>query len=481
VQGFDSAELTVGAFDLGFVHPTGYPLYMLVFVHPTGYPLYMLVGRLFTPIPWMDVGWRMNLMSAVFASLAVGLLFKLIYQHNKNFWASLTAASLFITAPAFWSQAIRAEVYSLHIFLVVAALYTWFRAQRNEDIRLYYLAYIFLGLAAANHVTSLLLWAAVLICSIWSSPKLRRSTIPANIVGLAQTVLIYLYFPIRSQAALQIDYIRPYFQVNPGSLEGLWWMVSGQAFRCLVLPGSGIDSIFGEIIKLAGLIWEGTLGVGLIFGFWGWFSLRKTNWLWNLLLTLYFAANLAMFILYNAIDKEVMFIPIYLVITIWAGVGINNLVKWIASAMDHARFETVNIILNSALLVVVFTGLVLDWPNISLRNDRRAYEFAGEIISQVEPSTTIVSHWATASVFDYLILVEGQRPDVTSVNVDFYFLGIQRACQPVSNQVLLEEGWISRLEKLSIQNRLCFIEPLHDLPQGLSWQENGSCWQLSND
>ena len=71
------------------------------------------------------------------------------------------------------------------------------------------------------------------------------------------------------------------------------------------------------------------------------------------------------------------------------------------------------------VLVIVLIGLALDWPNISLRNDRRAYEFAGEIISQVGPSTTIVSHWATASVFDYLILVEGQRPDLTSVNVDF--------------------------------------------------------------
>jgi len=27
-------------------------------------------------------------------------------------------------------------------------------------------------------------------------------------------------------------------------------------------------------------------------------------------------------------------------------------------------------------------------------------------------------------------------------------------------------------------NRLCYIEPLHDLPDEYNWSKNGLCWQI---
>ena len=118
------------------------------------------------------------------------------------------------------------------------------------------------------------------------------------------------------------------------------------------------------------------------------------------------------------------------------------------------------------------------WPSISLKDNRRAYEFAQEVLEQVDPSTTVVNHWATASVFDYLRVVEGQRPDVISYNADFYFLGAQQACQPISNDQMLANGWIDWLLELSAEERLCYIEPLHGLPDGYRWRNHGVCWDL---
>jgi hypothetical protein len=122
--------------------------------------------------------------------------------------------------------------------------------------------------------------------------------------------------------------------------------------------------------------------------------------------------------------------------------------------------------------------MALDWSNVSLKNERRTYDFTRQVLNQVGPSTTIVNHWATASVFDYLRLVEGIRPDVTSFNVDFYFLGIQKTCQPISESYLGQIGWLDHLAELSDQDRLCFIEPLHDLPEGYDWRQTGACWRL---
>lgn len=58
----DSGELITVAYTLGIAHPSGYPTYTLL-------------GHLFTYIPFGSIAWRVNLMSAVFASLAVMLLY----------------------------------------------------------------------------------------------------------------------------------------------------------------------------------------------------------------------------------------------------------------------------------------------------------------------------------------------------------------------------------------------------------------------
>ena len=471
VQGFDSAELTMGAYDLGFVHPSGYPLYMLL-------------GNLFSRLPLGNVGWRLNLMSAVFGGLSAGLLFALIYRSTRNGPAALVATALFCSAPLFWSQAVRAEVYSLHIFLMAGALYAWLLAQEKENAKLYLLGYALLGLGLANHLTSALLWFAFLVSAARLTPKLGRQTPLAALIGLGLAGLAYLYFPWRAQADLQVDYIRPYFQVEPGSPSGLLWLVSGRAFHCLLLPVGRAYNPLVELAKLSGLLWEQTLGFGLLLGAWGWISQRKTKRSWNNLLTIYFLANLVMFVAYNAIDKEVMFLPLYLVISIWAASGITNLSTWACLAFEKTavapvRLPSVSILANLVLGLVVLAGLLSDWHTVSLRDERRAYAYAGKVLDQVPENTTIVNHWATASVFDYLRIVEGRRPDVSNINVDFYFLGIQQDCRPVTNQALVDSGWIDYLVALSEQGRLCFIEPLHGLPDGYEWQGKGPCWSLA--
>src|SRR5437660_12556176 len=50
--------------------------YSLSIVHPTGYPLYLLAGRAWIAIfPFGDPAFRINLLSAIFAALAVWVLY----------------------------------------------------------------------------------------------------------------------------------------------------------------------------------------------------------------------------------------------------------------------------------------------------------------------------------------------------------------------------------------------------------------------
>ena len=105
--------------------------------HPSGYPLYTLLGKLFTLlIPFRDAAGRANLLSALCAGAALGVLYLLAQKIAGNRAAAATATALFALSPAWWSQATIAEVYALHGLLVVLFLYLllrWEEARSQES------------------------------------------------------------------------------------------------------------------------------------------------------------------------------------------------------------------------------------------------------------------------------------------------------------------------------------------------------------
>lgn len=463
VQGFDSAELTVGAYTLGFVHPPGYPLYMLL-------------GHLFAQIPIGNVGLRLNLMSAIFGGLTVLVLYVLMFEQTRRGLASLISTFLFATMPIFWSQAIRAEVYTFHTFLAVSALLAWWHAHHNQRITAYVLCFILLGIGMAHHPTTALLWVSVLICALWSSPRWQRISFGATVLGLGIAAVLYLYFPWRSAAVLRVDYIRPYFEVDPGSLSGLWWLISAQAFRCSFHLDLSLWVLGQEMSRLGILILQNALGIGLILGVWGWHHVRKTHPSWNRLLSIYFLANSMAFLAYHVVDKEVMFLPMYAVGNIWVANGIGKFSEWLVIVRRTNPHRT-RILANGILFLVLAIGVWLNWSAVSLKDNHRVYDFSARLLSEVEPSTVIVNRWVTASVLDYLQVVEGKRPDVTSFNLDFYFLGLQKDCD-AQNNLSAQQAWFAWLERQVGQRPLCFIEPLPPVPPNFHWIQQGACWKI---
>jgi hypothetical protein len=463
VQGFDSAELTMGSYSLGFVHPTGYPLYMLV-------------GHLFSRIPIGDVGYRLNLMSAFFGSLTVLGLFALLLYQTRNWFASLTATALFALSPLFWSQAIRAEVYTLHTAIVMGVLLACLLAYQKKQIAYTVICSCMLGLGSGNHMTIIFLWASILINTFLMGARERKTHLLAAMPGILIAGLLYMYFPWRSAANPQIDYIRPYFHIDPGSLSGLWWMITGQAFRCSVKLDA--SSLVQQLARLARYLWSGSLGFGLVLGILGWWKLQKTHSQWNRLLTLYLLCSLVMFVVYNVVDEEVMFLPVHALICIWAANGIGVVEKWVTNRVRNAIH--VNVFVNAALMVVIALSAWLDWSYVSLKDDRRVYDTAAQVLSQLEPSAILVNHWVTASVYDYLRLVEGRRPDVSGFNIDFFFLGVQKRCTSSITKDPTQAAWLGWLDDYLGKRPLCFIEPLPPVPVEYSWYQRGGCWTLNS-
>ena len=140
--------------------------------HPPGYPLYVTLGKLFSELPLPGgMGWRLNVMSALAGAVAAGLLARLLMEfltsaspmlaQRTRWWIASASGLAFAFTRTFWSQAVIAEVYTLHIALLVAALLLTERWSQRGEVRYLRAAMFLLGLDFVAHYSSVLVWPVV--------------------------------------------------------------------------------------------------------------------------------------------------------------------------------------------------------------------------------------------------------------------------------------------------------------------------------
>src|SRR4051794_40717914 len=87
-----------------------------------GYPLYFALGAVAVRVDRGEPAHALNLASAVEAAAACGLLVLVAAELSASIAAGAAAALLFAVSYTFWSQAVIAEVYSLHMAMVALTL-----------------------------------------------------------------------------------------------------------------------------------------------------------------------------------------------------------------------------------------------------------------------------------------------------------------------------------------------------------------------
>ena len=106
----DSGDFIMGVLTLGIVHPPGYPLYTVL-------------GHLFSFLPFGDPAFGVNLFSALWGSLCLGVMFLILRMLSiERLHAVFVALFLGFTS-VFWSQTGTAEVYSFNVFLTASIFY----------------------------------------------------------------------------------------------------------------------------------------------------------------------------------------------------------------------------------------------------------------------------------------------------------------------------------------------------------------------
>jgi len=405
----DSGEFIASAFTLGINHPPGYPIYTII-------------GKLFTYLPFQNVLFRVNLMSAVFASLTVYILYMIIYRLTKSVFAGVSASLIFAVSRTFWSQSVIAEVYTLNSFFFALCLYIlvlWTERINNGDQpnkMLYLLSFIY-GLSLANHHTMLLLSPALIFWVLWNKPKILRDfNVILICLGLFFLGLsVYLFMPIRSYADPYIDwsdtqnfdsFIKHVFRFQYRRVEQAGITLSS----ILALTALYFKILYKQFSPY--LVWLPFVGTPLMF-------IKKPKWavftLLSFFLTVFvfiFITNLKLNVRVEA-EFDVFFINSFLLLSVFSAFAFQKLeevLKWL-----NVRF-----VARIVTLIVLLSFVLPAFSNVK-SCDMRNYYFADDLalntLMTLKPGA-IFFPGSDTGLFTiwYYQLVEGRRPDVRVVS-----------------------------------------------------------------
>ncbi|MCP4363061.1 MAG: DUF2723 domain-containing protein [Chloroflexi bacterium] len=415
---------TVGAADI-FEFQVVTP--QLGIVHPTGYPLYLLLGKLFTLLPWGSLAWRLNLASLLFGLAAVSLLTMLLYRLVARPLPAILAATITGLTATFWSQAIVAEVYALHALVVMLALFLiceigdWrFTVSYLPHIkkeRLILLLAFIIGLGMTNHVTTIFLLPPAVLTILFTQYTKRitdnglQTTSARFYLKLAAAfllpLLLYAYLPLRWQAVNEEPM---------GLARFIDWVIAGRFQGALQLRGWLDDPTRYAIVGR------------LFLENWGWFNLALAGLgfvvlLWRRWQTAAIIFTLWLGVTFYALnyyvpDLAVFIIPAQLIIGVWWGIGIFAILEIGTRKSPILRYRSAHASNLQSLIsvLIIIPSLLLTvthWSTNDQSGVNHLEAWGRRVLARpLAKNGAILADSEKIAPLLYLQVAEGLRPDL---------------------------------------------------------------------
>jgi len=405
--------------------------YVLGIAHPTGYPLYLILGWLWSHLlPLGDVAYRMNLLSALWGGVTVGLLYLvalLLLAQAKveplylRQGLAAVAALAFAASSTFWSQAIIAEVYTFNTFFVALTLLLLLLWAEKRDKRSLYLSAIVYGLGLAHHGTIILLAPAYLLFIWLTDPRPLREprSLAALLLLSSLPLLLYLYIPLR---APHTSYLRiplgsgRELVLYENSLKGFLRLVLSQTLGSQRLVPSGFIS--EHLLKITRILGGEFTAFGLILGLLGWLrSFRARNLLaltslsYLALLIFGLLGSLLTYLFRFTGDIKAFLLPAHIIFALWIALGGAALAEAIVRLLKGAATR---FILLAILALLPLSLLIKNFSSVDRSQDFRARRFWDVILTESIPKGAILVSNDRNEMMPlwYLQQVEGVRPDL---------------------------------------------------------------------
>jgi len=386
------------------------------------HPLYIMIGIAVKHIPFGNLAYRVNLMSAVFGAVAVANVFLLLRLWlGKNLPAAI-AAITFALSHTFWYYASIAETYTLYAALLTGELIMLLRYMQSSKVGYLYWLGLLNGLAIANHMFA----SIPLLCyGVFFVVMLAKKRI-----GFGHLAIVVLLWII---GAAPYEYLIIKNIIRSGDFTGTALSAAfGSGWQGAVLNTSLSLKIVKENILFLLLNFP-TPNLLLFFvGLFGLYKYCLAKAFSNVVLALLVFFFLFAF-RYTVPDRYTFFMPFYCMASVLVGLGVYVVHKRISSKVFVYLvliFAFLPVPVHAAVPIVAekMAFNLGTRREIPYRNEYRCFlcpwktgyrgadRFADEALALVENNAIIYADSTVAYVLLYAQQVNGKRPDVKIVS-----------------------------------------------------------------
>ncbi len=395
------------------------------------HPAWVLIAHQFSRLPIGEPAFRVNLTSAFWGAITLCLLYLIMNLLGIARPARLLAVAAFAVSHTFWAHAVRPEVYTMT--LALASLLIWLALEWSQRGGAgWLLAFgLAVGPALATHVLILLYAPALTWLFIAQYKKFDRKVLGALALGLLVGLMPLTYLVARDA---RIEALSPV-----GALRWALFTTMGYDFseEFFIVSKATLRADLAQWVIFIGYQFVGLALITIIVGFVGsWRRLPRWQAVFPLLL---YVVPAAFAFGYQVGDRYVFYLPSYLALALWLGLGIERLLKALAGDRTGIRPAVFAALL--ALLVVTpvvvyrltpdvmaRTGVAfregrmvpgpgsryfLLWPPKNDYYDTRVYAEAA--LAEAPQDGLVLADPILAAPMMFLQHVEGARPDVKVV------------------------------------------------------------------
>ncbi len=436
---------------LVFGDPTEFTFvaHVLGIAHPPGYAFTTLMGKLFQMlIPFGTIPWRMHLLSAVAATLAVVFVYGTVQTiaiktplAPENHWGldkivALFAAFTVATAADWWQHAIHANPHIITATFLAANLFCltkWWGSGGDGETRGWgdaeivagsdrwlYAFGLSAGLGITHHPLTVFSFLAYASFILWLRPSIWRDwrTLLKMAAFFLLGLLVWLYFPIRSA-------MRPVFGPDDMySINGFLDHVLGRGIT-ESLPFFGLAdqldrfTVFWTLLRLQyslPIIFLSVLGmIWLVVSV----DQRKRH-SYRPLALLYGLALVSNYLfVINLRQQDIMayLLGVFLLIGLLAGIGLWGLLNLLHRRMS-LDIKAVALLVGALFLLGPLLQVVRNYSHISLKDYVDALEYQEAVFNWFqgqEEGAILLNDWEHMTPLWYARYVEGRWPDPIDV------------------------------------------------------------------
>ncbi len=380
--------------------------YVLGIPHPPGYPFYTMLGKIFTYIPLKSIAWRVNAMSAFFAALAVATFYVFLLRFFSPF-LSLIVSLTFAFSREFWSQSVIAEVYTLHVFLLVLLMNFSFSLMEKPKMRNLFLAWSIMGLSLTNHHTALLFLPFLIWITFRIWGKIEGRGKYSFFLFFLLPLLLYLYLPIRAKANPPCNW------GNPENIKNFICVVTRHQYGGFSTNGWKLDYLRVKTLQYLKLLsiqfsFLYFLGIGFIRAI----IRRKEKGMLLFLLFLTYSFFFAFLVSFNpyirhpSVHIGVFYIPSFLLFSYFIGETFDFLSKYSKRIIY-------------LFLLFPFLMVWVNYSHSSRRGDFTSYNYGMKVLSSVPPKSIVfTNHKDRIFIFWYLQFVQKRRRDTVFLSIE---------------------------------------------------------------